>query len=47
VDFWRGLTGRLPRAELHIVDGAGHMPWWDDAAAVGTAVREFLAAPKG
>ena len=46
VDFWRGMTSRLPRAELRLVDGAGHMPWWDDAATVGAAVREFLAAPK-
>ena len=44
VDLWRRFTGRLPNGELEVLDGAGHMPWWDDAKAVGRSVRAFLAA---
>jgi pimeloyl-ACP methyl ester carboxylesterase len=42
VDVWRGFTSRLPDAELEVLDGAGHMPWWDDPEAVGRSVRAFL-----
>ena len=42
VDIWRRFTGRLPNGELHLIDGAGHMPWWDEPGSVGRSVREFL-----
>ena len=29
----------LPHGELEVIEGAGHMPWWDDPAAVGRSVR--------
>ena len=45
VDIWRRFTGRLAHGELQVVDGAGHMPWWDEPASVGGSVREFLAHP--
>ena len=43
VDLWRSLTSRLAHGELQVVEGAGHMPWWDEPAIVGRSVREFLA----
>jgi pimeloyl-ACP methyl ester carboxylesterase len=43
VQLWRKFTERLPNGELQVVEGAGHMPWWDDAATVGRSVGEFLA----
>jgi pimeloyl-ACP methyl ester carboxylesterase len=29
--------------ELHLVEGAGHMPWFDDPKGVAAAVTRFLA----
>jgi pimeloyl-ACP methyl ester carboxylesterase len=43
LEVWRRFTGRLRNGELDVLDGAGHMPWWDDAEAVGRSVRTFLA----
>lgn len=42
VEVWKRLIGVLPHAELHLVDGAGHVPWLDDPAAVGSRVSSFL-----
>ena len=47
VDIWRTFTGRLPDAELHVIDGAGHMPWWDEPTAVGRLIRGHLDGPAG
>jgi len=47
VDLWRSFTNRLSHGELQIIEGAGHMPWWDDPAVVGRSVREFLSRPAG
>jgi pimeloyl-ACP methyl ester carboxylesterase len=44
VDFARHVVTRLPNAALQVI-GRGHVPWFDDAPAVGNAFREFLAAP--
>ena len=44
VDTWRKFTERLPRGELQIIDGAGHMPWWDEPQIVGQSVVAFLRA---
>jgi 2-hydroxy-6-oxonona-2,4-dienedioate hydrolase len=41
-EMWRAFTGRLPHGELQVVEGAGHMPWWDEPAKVGRLVGEFL-----
>ena len=42
VEHWRGFTGQLSNGELQIVEGAGHMPWWDEPTVVGRSVRAFL-----
>ena len=42
VESWKRLADALPRGELHLVDGAGHMPWFDNPRRVAREVREFL-----
>ena len=43
VDIWRRVVGELPHGELQIVDGAGHMPWFDDPQGIAAHVSRFLA----
>jgi proline iminopeptidase len=38
------LAARIPRAELKIIDGAGHNPQSEQTAEVMAAIREFLSA---
>jgi 2-hydroxy-6-oxonona-2,4-dienedioate hydrolase len=40
--IWQRFVDQLPQGELKILDGFGHMPWWDDPAAVGQEVASFL-----
>ena len=42
VETWRRFAGALPRGELQLVDGAGHVPWFDDPGRVAGDVRRFL-----
>jgi pimeloyl-ACP methyl ester carboxylesterase len=41
-DLWRHVAGVLPRGELRLVDGAGHLPWLDEPGQVSAAVGGFL-----
>jgi len=41
-DLWRQTVARLPRGELHLLDGGGHVPWFDAAANVAARVNRFL-----
>ena len=41
-EIWKRFVALLPNGSVEVVDGAGHMLWWDDAERVGTAVRRFL-----
>lgn len=43
VDRVRHLVGLLPNAELHLLEGGGHLPWLDDPGQVGARVGGFLA----
>jgi pimeloyl-ACP methyl ester carboxylesterase len=43
VDTWRRVVGLLPRGELQLVEGGGHVPWLDDPSQVGGQVSRFLA----
>ena len=42
--LWSEVARLLPHGELRVVDGAGHMPWFDDVEGVGRIVRRFLTA---
>jgi pimeloyl-ACP methyl ester carboxylesterase len=41
------LRAALPSQDLVVMPGAGHLPWLDDAAAVGRSVRTFLERLEG
>lgn len=34
-------TARLPRAQVHLMEGIGHGPFWEDAAAFNARLRAF------
>ena len=42
VDLARATAAMIPRAEVKIVAGAGHMPFWEQPAGFFGHVREFL-----
>ncbi len=42
-ESWQRVADALPRGELCLVEGAGHMPWFDDSTRVADEVRGFLA----
>lgn len=44
LDVWRRVASLLPHGELHVCQGAGHMPWFDDPRGVGERLRRFLTA---
>jgi pimeloyl-ACP methyl ester carboxylesterase len=44
VDTWKRVVDLLPRAELRLVDGGGHLPWLDNPGAVADDISRFLAA---
>ena len=41
-EIFSRVANALPRGELRLVEGAGHMPWFDDSIRVATEVRDFL-----
>ncbi len=50
LEVWKAFVTALPNAELHVVEGGGVMPWWDDPAGVGRRVHDFFsvaASPDG
>jgi pimeloyl-ACP methyl ester carboxylesterase len=44
-DTWRTFATTLPNGTLEVIDGAGHMPWFDEPARVAALVGGFLARP--
>ena len=42
-ESWQRVADALPRGELCLVDGAGHMPWFEDRPRVAEEVGRFLA----
>lgn len=46
-EIWRHLVGAMPHGELQLVEGGGHMPWFDDPQGVAAQVSRFLAAQSG
>jgi pimeloyl-ACP methyl ester carboxylesterase len=41
-ELWLRFIAQLPNGELVLVPRAGHQPWWDEPAEVGSHVRTFL-----
>lgn len=39
---WKRTLGLLPRGELRLMDGAGHMPWLDDPSAVADHLTRLI-----
>jgi pimeloyl-ACP methyl ester carboxylesterase len=39
---WRASAGSMPAGQFELVDGAGHMPWFDAPDTVAGHVRRFL-----
>ena len=46
IEIVESVVGALPQGELHLAEGAGHVTWLDDPAAVGGRVRGFLTQPR-
>ena len=42
--MWRRFVAAMPHAELEILEGAGHMPWFDRPHDVAARIGRFLAA---
>lgn len=42
-DLWIRVASKLPDSQSSIVEGAGHMPWFDESTRVGEEVCDFLA----
>ena len=45
-DMWKRLAERLPRGELRLIDGAGHLSWLDDPSEVAHDVGRFLSGAR-
>ena len=45
-ETWRRVVGAMPRARLEVIDGAGHMPWFDEPRRVAGLVEAFLTEPE-
>jgi 2-hydroxy-6-oxonona-2,4-dienedioate hydrolase len=45
LDLWTGAATRMRRAQVTILDGAGHLPWLDDPAAVAAGIRRVVETP--
>jgi pimeloyl-ACP methyl ester carboxylesterase len=43
VEVWRRFIEPMPHGELDVVDGGGHLVWFDDPDRVGERLRGFLA----
>ena len=43
VETWRRFVGGMPGGELEVVDGGGHLVWYDDPSRIGARVARFLA----
>jgi pimeloyl-ACP methyl ester carboxylesterase len=41
-ETWKRTLSLLPRGELRLMDGAGHMPWLDDPSAVADHINRLI-----
>jgi pimeloyl-ACP methyl ester carboxylesterase len=44
VDTWSRAIGLLPHGGLRVIDGAGHMPWFDNPTGIAADVRSWASA---
>jgi pimeloyl-ACP methyl ester carboxylesterase len=44
IETYRAFVDRLPNSEFQVVEGAGHMPWWDEPQIVARAVADFIGS---
>ena len=44
VDVWTRFTSALPRGQLRVVEGGGHLPWWDNPTAVAGWIGDHLSS---
>jgi 2-hydroxy-6-oxonona-2,4-dienedioate hydrolase len=44
VEVWRRMVDAMPDGRLEVIEGAGHMPWFDDPRRVADLVDGFLGA---
>jgi proline iminopeptidase len=42
-----GIVAAMPRAELRLLDGVGHMPWVEDPDGLRSVLRGFLRSLPG
>lgn len=42
VDTWRDFVAQIPNGRLDVMDGAGHLPWFDDPGHVAEVLREHF-----
>jgi pimeloyl-ACP methyl ester carboxylesterase len=40
-ESWKHVAESLPRGELRLIEGAGHMPWFDDSGSKRAAIRDL------
>jgi pimeloyl-ACP methyl ester carboxylesterase len=46
VDLWTRTAAWVRSAEVHVIDGAGHLPWIDEPSQVGEIIGRFLAVER-
>ena len=42
VQTWQAFVASVPSGQLHVIDGAGHLPWFDDPDQVAGLLRDHL-----
>jgi 2-hydroxy-6-oxonona-2,4-dienedioate hydrolase len=46
IDTWTRVAALLPHGELALVEGAGHVPWFDEPTEIAGRIAAFLREPQ-